>query len=63
MLLREYLEKYQIKPRLFAERCGISLRSVRNYMSGGRPVRIIAERIEKETGGRVTIEELRGQDG
>ncbi len=63
MKLKEYLEKYKIKPIEFAVQCNIAISALYFYMSGKRiPYQKTAERIEYETRGRVTVKELRGKD-
>lgn len=62
MKLKEYLEKYRIKPVEFAVRCGISPASVYAYLGGkAKPHKSTAKRMEKETDGLVKVEELIGE--
>ncbi len=58
MNLKEYFEKQRIDPVLFAVQCGVSVTSIYRYMRGGRPHRKTAYRIERMTGGKVTVENL-----
>jgi hypothetical protein len=62
MRLKEYLEKNDIKPNTLAVKCDICVASIYNYLKGGRPNQVVAERIEKETAGEVTSAELRRKD-
>lgn len=63
MTLKEYLDNRFDSPMSLAFRCELTIASIYNYLSGKRkPYQWAAERIEKETGGRVTVEELRGKD-
>ena len=63
MKLREYLQKYRITRKEFSQRVGVSDASIYNYLFGRKnPTQKIAERIEKESDGLVTVFELRGKD-
>lgn len=62
MKLNEYLSKYRINPVEFAVRCKVSPASVYLYLKGRKPHQKIAERIEQESDGLVTVSELRGKD-
>ncbi len=63
MTLKEYLSKYKISMTEFAFRSGISIAALYNYKDGRRtPDQKMAEKIERETGGRVTVMQLRGKD-
>jgi len=63
MLLPYYMSKYKIERKEFGKRVGISRRTLENYLYGFRkPIQAIAERIERETDGLVTVLELRGKD-
>lgn len=63
MQIKEFLDAFKVHPQALAFRCQISLASVYKYISGaGVPSQRIAERIELETNGRVTVKEMRGKD-
>lgn len=63
MMLREFLDAYNIRTIEFAFRCGVSEQSLYAYMNGSRkPLKKTAKKIERESGGRVTIAELRGEE-
>lgn len=62
MKLKEYFEKGRIDPVAFAVQEGISVTSIYRYMNGGRPHFKTACKIEKATKGKVTVEDLRGQN-
>jgi hypothetical protein len=64
MKLEEYFDKFKINKMEFALRCDLSLASIYLYISKKRSPRIeVAKRIEKETGGRVSTDELMRKDG
>lgn len=63
MNLKQYFDNRHDTVIGLAYKCGISVASVYNYLAEKRtPHHTIAQRIEKETGGRVTVVELRGFD-
>jgi len=63
MNLKDYFAKYRVSKEEFAVRVGISFGAIANYLRGyRRPTQAIAQRIERETGGRVTVMTLRGKD-
>lgn len=62
MNINQYLKKYNMSPIEFAVRCDICLTSLWRYRKGERMHQDTAERIEKKTGGEVTVMELRGKD-
>jgi DNA-binding transcriptional regulator YdaS (Cro superfamily) len=63
MTLKEYLKQFKVPITKFAFHCGLSVSSLTHYMNGNRkPRQGKAEAIEKESGGRVTVKELRGTD-
>lgn len=62
MKLKDYFEKYKIDPVEFAVKCKISPASIYLYLRGRRPHQSLAEAIEKESDGLVTVMELRGKD-
>jgi len=62
VLLKEYLTKYRINPVEFAVRCKVSPASVYLYLKGRKPHQKIAEMIERQSDGLVTVFELRGKD-
>lgn len=63
MTIREYIKTFKQPITGFAFRCGLSVSSLTHYMKGTRkPRQKLAEAIERETGGRVTVLELRGKD-
>lgn len=63
MTLKDYLTKYRISVEEFAYRICLSSSSLWHYFSGRRkPTQKTAERIEKESDGLVTVQELRGKD-
>lgn len=62
MRLKEYLSKYRINPVEFAVRCQVSPASIYLYLKGRKPHQKIAEKIENQSDGLVTVLELRGKD-
>lgn len=63
MTLKEYIRNFKLPITGFAFRCGLSVSSLTHYMNGTRkPRQKPAEAIERESGGRVTVLELRGTD-
>lgn len=63
MLLRDYLEKYKPNMTKFAASCDTDIQSIYAYKNGNwKPKQPVAERIEKQTDGLVTVMELRGKD-
>jgi transcriptional regulator with XRE-family HTH domain len=61
--LRWYLDKYRITIAEFAFRCGISKQTLHNYFSGKRTAsQRIAEIIEFQTDGLVSVFDIRGKD-
>ncbi len=63
MKLREYLNAYKIKVAELVKRTGIGYSTIYTYLSGNKkPGQENAEILERETGGRVTVKELRGKD-
>lgn len=62
MNLKEFLEKYDMNPVVFAVKVGCSPASVWLYLKGRKPQQEIAEKIENFTGGLVTVKELRNKD-
>jgi transcriptional regulator with XRE-family HTH domain len=63
MTLRQYLTKYRITIEEFAFRCGVTPAAIWNYLSGRRkPFQKVAEKIEQETDGLVTVFIMRGKD-
>ncbi len=58
-----YRKKYRITVAEFAFRCGITPPSLWNYFSGRRKAcQRVAEVIERETDGLVTVFDMRGKD-
>lgn len=63
MNLKDYFDKYQINKTKFAARLDTNPAAIYHYLSGRmKPRQKLAERIEKETDGLVTVIELRGKD-
>lgn len=61
--LKEFLDKYKIDKTKFAAKLDTNAATIYHYMSGrNKPRQKLAERIEKETDGLVTVMELRGKD-
>lgn len=59
MTLKEYLEKFSIKPQTFAYRCGVSITAIYYIIHSYRKPRLsTAIKVEKESGGRVTLKEM-----
>lgn len=61
MLLSQYLKKYRITKREFAEKIGVTNIAIWHYISGRRiapPER--AKKIEEESDGLVKAHEIRG---
>jgi predicted transcriptional regulator len=65
MKLRDYLtsiENDNITPRDFAEQCGIGISTLFKYLAGTSHPRLDkAIKISKLTGGKVSVDELRGR--
>jgi hypothetical protein len=63
MKLADFIKKYKIVGTEFASTCGITYGALGHYIYGRRkPTQSIAEKIEKESDGLVTVRELRGKD-
>ena len=63
MKLRDFLEKYKPNMTKFAASCDTDVQSIYAYkLEKWKPKQSIAERIEKQTDGLVTVMELRGKD-
>lgn len=63
MKLKEFFAKYKYSKELLAVKCQISYPAIMQYLQGKRiPRQKVAERIEKETDGLVTVLDLRGTD-
>lgn len=63
MTLEEFLKKFSISKEAFAVRTGLTYQCLGHIIAGRRRCRQkTAERIELESGGRVTVMELRGED-
>lgn len=60
MKLKEYLEKHRIDPVAFALEIGISVTTIYRYMRGKPCHRKTAYKIEYQTKGKVTVEEMLG---
>lgn len=61
MLLREYLKKYRITKKEFAQKIGVTNIAIWHYMAGRRtPSLERAKKIEEESDGLVKIHEIRG---
>ncbi|MBA3238437.1 MAG: helix-turn-helix domain-containing protein [Parachlamydiaceae bacterium] len=59
MKLKEYLREHKIRYQTVAESLGITEQSVKNIVAGTqRPGLLLALKIQKFTGGRVTPEQL-----
>lgn len=62
MMLKEYFDKHRIDPFTFAYNTDISVTAIYRYLKGFKPHLKRAVKIEKATGGLVTVEELRGSN-
>lgn len=63
LTLKEYLVNYRTTKAELAFRCKIASRTLDSYLLGKRkPTQKNAEKIERETGGRVTVLIQRGTD-
>ena len=63
MKIKEYLSEFRMRAEQLAVMTELSVAALNHYMSGRRrPSQKTAERIERETGGRVTVMESRGKD-
>lgn len=63
MKLKEYFDKRFDSVEGLAFKCGLTACCIWHYLRGVRvPRQKTAQRIELETGGRVTVMEQRGQD-
>lgn len=63
MNIKQFIDKYKINTTKFAAKCDTTVGALYFYMQGKRkPRQKIAERIEQESDGLVTVMELRGKD-
>lgn len=63
MLLRDFVRKYKIDVVKFSLECGSRPTTMYKYISGDRkPKQQMAENIERESDGLVTVREQRGCD-
>ena len=63
MNLKDYFDNRMDSVEGLAYKCGLTASAMWHYLSGRRkPYQKTAERIEIETGGRVTVLEQRGKD-
>ena len=63
MNLKQFLDKYNINATKFAAKCDTTVAALYFYMQDKRkPRQKIAEKIEQESDGLVTVMELRGKD-
>lgn len=61
MKIEDYLYEMRLTPNEFAIQVGISTCAVYRYMNGRVPRFDIARKIEKNTKGKITMEDLRGE--
>jgi DNA-binding transcriptional regulator YdaS (Cro superfamily) len=61
MKLKDYFFRERIDPIAFAVSIDVSPTTIYRYMNGGRPHFKTAVKIEKETKGKVTVEDMRGK--
>ena len=62
MDLKQFMERYDMNADVLAVKAGLSSSCIWKYLKGRKPQQSSAEKIEKFTGGLVTVKELRGKD-
>lgn len=63
MKLKQFIDKYKVNTTKFAAKCDTTVAALYFYMQEKRkPRQKVAEKIEKESDGLVTVMELRGKD-